>query len=104
MGGIIALLVAAQASAERTMPHASLEDTVIFGALLRMPEAIGRARQAPYPRLRALLRTVGDAPQEVDGDRNLRFVVPGPNGPQRLRLDEIPLPATTPAPYPRPSP
>ncbi|MCX4404394.1 hypothetical protein OG840_22545 [Streptomyces sp. NBC_01764] len=77
--------------------------SLLFQAL-RMPEVIGRARQAPYPRLRALLRAVGDAPQEVDDERNLRFTLQGPDGPQRLRLDEIPLPATTPAPYPRPLP
>ncbi|MGI5192105.1 hypothetical protein ACQEVY_00300 [Streptomyces sp. CA-288835] len=71
---------------------------------LRMPEVIGRARQSPHPRLRALLRAVGDAPQEVDDERNVRFALHGPHGPQPLRLDEIPLPATTPAPYPRPLP
>ncbi|MGW4981251.1 hypothetical protein [Streptomyces mirabilis] len=71
---------------------------------LRMPEVIGRARQTPHPRLRALLRAVGEAPQQVDDNRDLRFVLPGPNGPQSLRLDEIPLPPTTPAPYPRPIP
>ncbi|GAA2662624.1 hypothetical protein GCM10010307_81860 [Streptomyces vastus] len=40
--------------------------------------------------------------QEVDDKRNLRFALQGPDGPQPLRLDEIPLPASTPAPYPRP--
>ncbi|MDQ0945988.1 hypothetical protein [Streptomyces sp. V1I1] len=71
---------------------------------LRIPEVIGRARQAPYPRPRALLRAVGDAPQEVDDDRDLRFLLPTSDGQQHLRLDEIPLPATTPAAYPRPLP
>jgi hypothetical protein len=68
---------------------------------LRMPEVIGRARQAPYPRLRALLRAIGDAPQEIDDNRDIRFVLPGPATPHGMRLDEIPLPATTPAPFPR---
>ena len=68
---------------------------------LRAREVIGRARQAPYPRLRAILRALGDAPGEADADRDVRFTLPGPDGEQRLRLDEIPLPPTTPAPYPR---
>ncbi|MYX36998.1 MULTISPECIES: hypothetical protein [unclassified Streptomyces] len=62
----------------------------------------GRAMQAPYPRLRALLRAVGDAPYEADEARDVRFRLPDAQGKERwLRLDEIPLPPTTPAAWPR---
>ncbi|MGH3311988.1 MAG: hypothetical protein ACRDP3_15610 [Streptomyces sp.] len=71
---------------------------------LRTPAVVGRARQVPYPRLWALLAAVGDAPQEPDDNRDARFLLPGAEGPRSLRLDEIPLPAATPGPYPRPSP
>ncbi|MFJ4931573.1 hypothetical protein [Streptomyces sp. NPDC088736] len=71
---------------------------------LRMAEVIGRARQAPYPRLRALLRALGDAPLEIDGNRDARFALSGTDGARSLRLDEVPLPAPTPAPFPRPLP
>ncbi|GGN56022.1 hypothetical protein GCM10011579_016640 [Streptomyces albiflavescens] len=63
----------------------------------------GRAMQAPYPRLRALLRAVGDAPYEADEAGDVRFCLLDQDGRERwLRLDEIPLPATTPAAWPRP--
>ncbi|MFD4335869.1 hypothetical protein ACFWPP_01395 [Streptomyces anulatus] len=63
----------------------------------------GRAMQAPYPRLRALLRAVGDAPYEADEAGDVRFCLPDEAGRERwLRLDEIPLPPTTPAAWPRP--
>lgn len=63
----------------------------------------GRAMQAPYPRLRALLRAVGDAPYEADEAGDVRFRLTDQDGEERwLRLDEIPLPPTTPAAWPRP--
>lgn len=69
--------------------------------LLRSPDMIGRARRAPYPRLRALLHAVADAEEQVDDARNIRFLLPGTDGqPQPLLLDDIPLPSTTPAPHP----
>ncbi|WP_199546308.1 hypothetical protein [Streptomyces sp. N35] len=69
---------------------------------LRDPEVIGRARQAPYPRLRALLRVVADADHQADEQRDFRFLAPDRDGQERwLRLDEIPLPPTTPAAFPR---
>ncbi|MEH6375872.1 hypothetical protein V7793_16255 [Streptomyces sp. KLMMK] len=62
----------------------------------------GRAMQTPYPRLRALLRTVGDAPYEADESGDVRFRLPDHNGEERwLRLDEIPLPPSVPAAWPR---
>ncbi|NUK01113.1 hypothetical protein [Streptomyces lunaelactis] len=69
---------------------------------LRDPEVIGRARQTPYPRLRALLRAVAGADHDVDSERNFRFLLPDATGQKRgLRLDEVPLPPTTPQAYPR---
>ncbi|MER5509322.1 hypothetical protein ABT052_28895 [Streptomyces sp. NPDC002766] len=69
---------------------------------LRSEDVRGRAMQTPYPRLRALLRTVGDAPYEADEAQDIRFRVPDEDGRERwLRLDEIPLPPTTPAAWPR---
>ncbi|WP_327668120.1 MULTISPECIES: hypothetical protein [unclassified Streptomyces] len=69
---------------------------------LRAPYAIGRARQAPYPRLRALLHVVADADHQVDAARDFRFLLPDATGQERwLRLDQIPLPPTTPAAFPR---
>ncbi|MGH4020710.1 MAG: hypothetical protein ACRDT0_16085 [Pseudonocardiaceae bacterium] len=69
-------------------------------ALLRQPEVIDWIRQAPYPRLHALLDAVGTAEAHVDDDQNYRFLVAGDDGQhQDLLLDEIPLPpmAATPA-------
>lgn len=58
----------------------------------------GRAMQAPHPRLRALLRAVGDAPFEADEAGDVRFCLPDPGGQgQWLRLDEILLPSSVPA-------
>ncbi|WP_327419822.1 hypothetical protein OG763_00635 [Streptomyces sp. NBC_01230] len=65
-------------------------------------EQRGRTMRAPYPRLRALLRAVGDAPFEADEAGDVRFLLPdlGGQGPW-LRLDEIPLPPSVPAAWPR---
>lgn len=71
-------------------------------AMLRAPLVVGRARQAPHPRLRALLHAVGDAAYEPDAARDVRFEIRGEDGSTSwLRLDEIPLPATVPAAHPR---
>lgn len=71
-------------------------------AALRGEGVRGRAMQAPYPRLRALLRAVGEAPYEADKAGDIRFRLPDEEGLERwLRLDEIPLPPTTPAAWPR---
>ncbi|MEU2762938.1 hypothetical protein [Streptomyces sp. NPDC007094] len=71
-------------------------------AALRSKDVRGRAMQAPHPRLRALLRAVGDAPYMSDGAQDLRFGLPDLNGQERwLRLDEIPLAPSTPAAWPR---
>ncbi|GGN95113.1 hypothetical protein GCM10011579_095300 [Streptomyces albiflavescens] len=68
---------------------------------LRSEDVRGRAMQAPYPRLRALLRAIGDAPYEADESRDIRFCLPDEDGRERwLRLDEIQLPPTTPAAWP----
>lgn len=64
--------------------------------LLRLPDVVDRARQAPYPKLRALLDILDDAPIAADqhGDFYVTF------GQQQLRLDEVPLPAEALAPAP----
>ncbi|MEV5687573.1 hypothetical protein AB0L68_30970 [Streptomyces sp. NPDC052164] len=63
----------------------------------------GRAMQAPHPRLRALLRAVGDAPYEADEEGGgVKFRLTDQTGQEQwLRLDEIPLPASVPAAWPR---
>jgi hypothetical protein len=59
--------------------------------MLRIPEVIERARKAPYPRLQALLRAVGQA-EERNIDGNLHFMLPGPDGsPTPMTLDRIEL-------------
>ncbi|MBK3573879.1 hypothetical protein JHN63_08615 [Streptomyces sp. MBT65] len=71
-------------------------------AALRGEGVHERAVQAPYPRLRALLRAVGDTAYEPDEGRDIRFRLPDTDGHERwLRLDEIPLPPGTPAAWPR---
>ncbi|MDX3165791.1 hypothetical protein PV516_18575 [Streptomyces scabiei] len=59
----------------------------------------GRAMQAPYPRLRALLRAVGNAPYKTDEAGDVRFFLTDQE--RWLRLDEIPLPPSVPAAWPR---
>ncbi|MEV5880609.1 hypothetical protein AB0L75_41850 [Streptomyces sp. NPDC052101] len=69
---------------------------------LRSEVVRGRAMQAPHPRLRALLRAVGDAPYEADEAGDVRFRLPDQTGREQwLRLDEIPLPPSVPAAWPR---
>ncbi|MER5936597.1 hypothetical protein ABT121_04655 [Streptomyces sp. NPDC001928] len=69
---------------------------------LRGESVRGRAVQAPHPRLRALLRAVGDAPYEAGEAGDVRFRLADPTGREQwLRLDEIPLPSTAPAAWPR---
>ncbi|MFF2945517.1 hypothetical protein ACFVSQ_37345 [Streptomyces niveus] len=71
-------------------------------AALRAEGVRDRAMQAPHPRLHALLQAVGDAPYESDEAQDVRFRLPDQRGQeQRLRLDEIPLPPSTPAAWPR---
>jgi len=53
--------------------------------------------RAPHPRLRALLQAVGEAPYESDEAQDVRFRLPDQSGQEQwLRLDEIPLPQSTP--------
>jgi hypothetical protein len=77
--------------------------------LWRMPEIVDRIRQAPYPRLHALLDAIGNAKPTVDDDGDIRFLFPtnqyvngGPDhaesGELALRLDELPLPDDLPDP------
>ncbi|MEV5950385.1 hypothetical protein [Streptomyces sp. NPDC051993] len=62
----------------------------------------GRAMQTPHPRLRALLRAVGEAPYEADEDGDVRFYLPDEDGQEQwLRLDEIALPPSVPSAWPR---
>ena len=64
--------------------------------LLSRPEVVDRARQAPHPRVRALLDFLADAEGFVDDAGDWRFTLPDGATP---RLDEIILPtATVPAP------
>ncbi|WP_369192427.1 hypothetical protein [Streptomyces sp. R08] len=71
-------------------------------AALRAEGVRDRAMQAPHPRLHALLKAVGDAPYEADEAQDVRFRLPEQSGQERwLRLDEIPLPPSTPAAWPR---
>ncbi|MFD5489513.1 hypothetical protein ACFWIV_29065 [Streptomyces virginiae] len=52
--------------------------------------------------MHALLEAVGDAPYESDEAQDVRFCLPDQSGRERwLRLDEIPLPPSTPAAWPR---
>lgn len=62
------------------------------------PEVRARARSGPFPRLRALLDALADAPADVDHIGDWRFQWSDPNGVRgSLRLDEIPVPVA-PAP------
>ncbi|MFC8899069.1 hypothetical protein [Streptomyces cinereoruber] len=71
-------------------------------AALRGEGVRDRAMQAPHQRLRALLQAVGDAPYESDEAQDVRFCLPDQSGREQwLRLDEIPLPPSTPAAWPR---
>jgi len=72
-------------------------------AALRGEGVRGRAMQAPHPRLRALLRAVADAPYEAGESGDVRFRLADQAGREQwLRLDEIPLPPSVPAAWPRP--
>lgn len=65
---------------------------------LREADTGRRARQAPYPRLAALLNAIGDSPSRTDAAGNWFFDVPrSGGGTQSLSLGEIPLPPGTPA-------
>ncbi|GAA2679399.1 MULTISPECIES: hypothetical protein [Actinosynnema] len=66
--------------------------------LWRLPEIADRIRQAPYPRLHALLDAVGDARATVDEAGDVRFLLHTDGGELALRLDEIPLPRDLPDP------
>ncbi|MBQ0967527.1 hypothetical protein KBY91_31970 [Streptomyces sp. RK23] len=71
-------------------------------AALRAESVRDRAMQAPHPRLHALLQAVGDTPYESDEAQDVRFRLPDQCGREQwLRLDEIPLPPSTPAAWPR---
>ncbi|MFG2322903.1 hypothetical protein [Streptomyces sp. NPDC048568] len=71
-------------------------------AALRAEGVRDRAMQAPHPRLHALLQAVGDSPYESDEAQDVRFRLPDQRGREQwLRLDEIPLPPSTPAAWPR---
>jgi hypothetical protein len=65
---------------------------------LRHPAVVERATAAPYPRLRALLAAVGDAPFDTaDDDQVWYFKMAGQDGAvRRVRLDELVLPPGTP--------
>ncbi|MDX3370131.1 hypothetical protein PV387_29590 [Streptomyces sp. ME02-6987-2C] len=72
-------------------------------AALRGQGVRGRAMQAPRPRLRALLGAVDDARYEAGESGDVRFRLADQTGLQQwLRVDEIPLPSSVPAAWPRP--
>ncbi|MEV4061619.1 hypothetical protein [Nonomuraea dietziae] len=62
---------------------------------LREPDVRDRVRQAPFPRLQALLDALAGAPEIIDeAIDEYRFALPGPDGALvEQRLDEITLPA-----------
>jgi hypothetical protein len=62
---------------------------------LRMPELIDRARAASFSRLHSLLDAIAESPESFADDKNWRFAVDDGKAPRLL--DEIPLPAGTPA-------
>lgn len=74
--------------------------------LLRLPEVSDRARAAGYPRLTALLDTIGTADMVADPDTgDFTIAMPGPDGTElSLRLDQLDLPENLPAPQPNRSP
>lgn len=67
-------------------------------ALMRLPSVIESAQRSPYPRLRALLAALGDAPDHVAPGGDWFFQIPnGAGRPVGLPLDEVPVPQGTPA-------
>jgi hypothetical protein len=61
--------------------------------LLRLPDVLDRVRQAPYPKLQALLDAIGDAPVAPDDAGDFYVTLPGPDSVElSTRLDEIRLP------------
>ncbi|TKK84465.1 hypothetical protein FDA94_29435 [Herbidospora galbida] len=62
---------------------------------LREPGVINRVKQAPFPRLQALLDLLANAPEIIDESIDeYRFALPSPDGALvERRLDEITLPA-----------
>ena len=70
--------------------------------LLRQPSIIDRVRQAPYPKIHALLDAIGDATIEPGGDGDTLIWLPnGATGPVRTRLDELVLPPSIGGSVPR---
>ncbi|GIF75679.1 MULTISPECIES: hypothetical protein [Asanoa] len=63
--------------------------TLILEAF-RAPGVVERIRRAPYPRLRALLDAIGDAPMAPDPAHDMRITLAGGAA---VRLDELDLPA-----------
>lgn len=63
--------------------------------LLRHPDAIGKARRAPHPRVQQLLDQLDGANAELDDAGDVRYLRPGYAGghPLGARLDELPRPA-----------
>jgi hypothetical protein len=60
-------------------------------ALLCQPDVIDRARQAPHPRVRALLDLLAAAETTYDDADDLRFILPGDSDRRGRRLDELGL-------------
>jgi GNAT superfamily N-acetyltransferase len=61
--------------------------------LLREPSIVDRVRQAPYPKIHALLDAIGDATIEPGGDGDTFIHLPnGAIGTVEVRLDELVLP------------
>ena len=60
---------------------------------LRRPGVIARARATPYPRVTALIETIGAAPSETDAAGNWYFRLPAEDsGTRRVSIDDIPTP------------
>ncbi len=65
-------------------------------AILCQPDVIERARQAPHPRVRALLDLLTAAETTYDDAGDLRFILPGDSDRCGRRLDELGVPALGP--------
>ncbi len=61
--------------------------------MLCQPDVIDRARQAPHPRVRALLDLLATAETTYDDADDLRFILPGDSDRRGRRLDELEVPA-----------
>jgi hypothetical protein len=87
------LITESAAAAERLRrnPHAGSDIAGWALSMFAMPEIAQHVRDAPFPRLRALIDVVQGATIDSGGD-GYRFLLPGADGGQvAVRIEEIPL-------------